>query len=154
MPNQAYRRLVYRGNFSVECVIDFGDALLSAKYPNGYREDVIIGLATGLRAWKLSYPALMTTAFISPPDAEPTSRADYVWNFYVDSKSAGNAPFILTCPRDGKDYLCYFPEDKLSYTLVDLFLRTSGLTIEQINVRGVNTLDDGSLGLASGGDEI
>ncbi|HEV7376609.1 MAG TPA: hypothetical protein VGN95_17990 [Pyrinomonadaceae bacterium] len=123
-----YEKLFFRGNFGLTRDIDFSEALLSARYPGGYREDVIIGSTAGLRAWKLSYPALLKNTLVKPPDREPESRHDYIWNFFCRSKSAGNLPFKLE-DTDGKLYLCIFTSDKLTYNQVDFFLSTSGLDI-------------------------
>jgi hypothetical protein len=135
--------LIYRGNFEVTARIDYAGALLSAEYGNGYREDAVVGIP--LRSWALTYSALNRRVNVQPQDAEPIDRLNYIWNFVTSSKDNGNALFKLRCPRDGKLYLAYFPEDILELTLVDRYLATTGLQIKQRNVRGINTLSDGSI---------
>lgn len=154
MPDNEFERLEYRGNFQVTCDLDFSESLLSARYPGGFREDVIIGSPNGLRTWRLTYANLNRDVLFKPTNGEPISREQYIWQFYARSKSGGNLPFIITCPLDRKDYLAIFTEDKLSYVLVDRRVRTTGLAIEQVFVKGVNTLEDGSLGEATNPDEI
>lgn len=138
-----YRLLVYRGNFEVTAGIDYGEALLCAKYPFGYMETAVVGIP--VRDWALTYTALHRRVKVQLPNGEAVSRLDYVWSFYGGSKGAGNEPFILRCPRNGKLYLAYFPDDRLEYRLVDHFLATAGLSIKQMNVKGVTTNADGSL---------
>ncbi|MDT5061533.1 MAG: hypothetical protein QOH63_1992 [Acidobacteriota bacterium] len=154
MPDQSYKKLLYRGNFEVVCEIDFSESLLSARYAGGYHETAVIGSPNGLRTWRLKYTALHKNVLLNFPGSEPMSREEYIWQFFCNSKGSGNLPFILTCPRDSKDYLGIFKEDALSFTLIDQFLRTTGLTIEQCFVRGTNTLSDGSLGDSSNPDQI
>jgi hypothetical protein len=138
-----YKQLSYRGNFEVTACIDYGEALLSAKYPFGYMETAVIGVP--LRDWTLAYTALHRRVKIQLSNGEALSRLDYVWSFVCASKDGGNEPFILRCPRDGKLYLAHFPDNRLEYRLVDQFLATSGLAIKQMNVKGVTVNADGSL---------
>jgi hypothetical protein len=153
MPDLQFERLQYRGNYQVTCEVDFSESLLSARYAGGFREDVVIGSPNGLRAWRLSYPALHKHAPAQTESGdhvvesgEIVSREQYIWRIYCRSKAGGNIPVVLRCPMDGKDYLCIFPEDRLSFTLLDHYMRTTGVQLEQTYVKGVNTLDDGSLG--------
>jgi hypothetical protein len=138
-----YPTLEYRGNFHVKCGIDHAGALLSAEYAGGYREDVVVGVP--LRDWSLTYSALINRAMITLEGGAPIDRASYVWNFYNESKDNGNRPFRMRCPRDGKFYLCFFPQDRMEFEMVNRRLSTTGLQIKQVYVRGVSTLDDGSL---------
>lgn len=154
MPDVAFKRLIYRGNFALTRRVDYGGSLLGTKYAGGYREDVIVGSPNGLRSWTLNYTALNSRVMVQPKGAEPKDRLSYVWDFIRESKGGGNLPFILTDPEDGKDYLAVFTDDLFEVEKLDLFLSTTGLNVEQVYVRGVNTLDDGSLGEATNSDEI
>jgi hypothetical protein len=138
-----FAQLIYRGNFQLTAGIDYGGALLSAKFPNGYRRTAVVGVP--LRDWKLTYSALHRRVKVQLPNGESMSRLDYVWAMYCSSKGSGNYPFVLRCARDGKLYLAVFTDDRLEYSLIDQFLATSGLAIEQAAVRGVTTNADGSL---------
>jgi hypothetical protein len=84
------------------------------------------------------------------------SRADYLWNFFIRHKTGYadwvNRPFIIN--TDGKDYLAIFADHVMTRTLFRTKLYSSGLKIEQTRVRGVNTLEDGSLGEAINPDGI
>jgi len=139
-----YKLLLYRGNFSLERSIDFSESFLSARYANGYREDVIVGSTSGLRGWRLTYSALHRHAYVELDNGAKVSRHDYVWNFFVESKSAGNQPFLIR-DTDGGLFLCVFSQDKLTYQQVDHFLSTSGLEVEQISIKGVAVNADGSV---------
>jgi hypothetical protein len=145
------QRLIYRGNFSLRRKKDYGDALIRTRYGGGFTETAIIG--AGLRSWALTYSAL-TNSPITLPSGLIKSRLDYVWDFFCDSKDGGNTRFILTDAKDNKDYLCEFTDDAIEVEMVNFLLSTTGLNIEQVNVKGINTLPDGSLGDAGTGVEI
>jgi hypothetical protein len=149
----SFPRLIYRGHYEVVCNIDFTESILSATYPGGYEETTVVGSENGRRSWSLKYPNNNKRAMIYPKDAEPVSRDQYIWDFVCTSISGGRIPFIMQCPRDGKDYLCLFKDNNLSYTLVDQFCRSTGLQIIQVAVKGVATLADGSLGEPVSPDE-
>jgi hypothetical protein len=155
MPDRGHPRLVYRGHYEVTCEGDWGQTFLQADYPGGYFETSVIGHPSGLRTWSLRYPALKKELMVQPDDGgEPVPRDQYIWDFVEWSKGGGNLPFVMKCPRDGKDYLCVFKENKLSMRLVDESLRTTGLVVQQVFVRGVSFNDDGSLGEQTNTDEI
>lgn len=141
-----YEKLSYRGNFSLTKKVDYGETLLTTKYAGGYQESIIVGHTHGLSAWTLKYTALLNTAYIDVPGYGLQPRDKYIWHFIQRSKGGGNLPFVISCPMDGKDYLCTFPDDDFSFELVDFKLRTTGLTVAQVFVRGVTFQADGSLG--------
>lgn len=143
----------YLGQFSIKRGIDFSDILLSAKYPGGYREDAIIG-EFGLRSWSLHYSVLLEGTYVQIPSGDLVPRLDYIWNFFSESKLAGNAPFIIRDPYDRKDYLAIFTATKIDMNMVDHELSTTGLQIEQVFVKGVTFLADGSFGESTNTDEI
>jgi len=137
--------LLYRGHFHVTEELDYSGSILGAGLGWGYRTDETI--FPPLRACTLSYPTLHKDAMIlvsTGPDVF-VSRHDYLWAFYEASKTAGNKPFLMKSPKDGKYFLWRFADNKLSYELIDLFLASSGVKLEQANVQGVTPdHDDGS----------
>ncbi len=141
-----YPILRYRGNFDLERVIDYSGVNLSTKYPNGYREDVIIGIE--LRNWGLTYSALTETGMVTVSDGVQLSRREYIESFLHTSKINGNAPFIINDPVDRKNYLSIFSEDVLKYsvTMTHQLLSSTGLKIEQVYVTGETFNSDGSFG--------
>jgi hypothetical protein len=154
MPDVEFQRLLYRGNFALKRKLDFSESLLSTRYAGGFREDVIVGSPNGLRSWSLTYSALINRVNLNLPGNIIKDRLSYIWDFFSASKSGGNIPFIITDPEDNKDYLAIFSALFIEVDKVDFYLSTTGLQIEQLFVRGVNTLADGSLGTAENPDEI
>lgn len=132
-----YETLIYRGHFRVVEDLDYEAALLSAEYGGGYRVDEIVFPA--LRTCSLSYPTLHKDAMIlvsEDPDVF-VSRHHYLWDFYKARKDAGNEPFLMKSPRDAKWFLWIFTDNKLSYELLDLYMASSSVKLQQVNVRGV-----------------
>lgn len=127
--------LAYRGHFRVTEDLDYSDAILSAGYGGGYRIDEIVFPA--LRACTLSYPTLHKDAMIEVEPDVFESRHDYLWNFYKARKDAGNEPFLMKSPRDGKWFLWVFTDNSLSYELLDLYMASSSVKLQQVNVRGI-----------------
>lgn len=127
--------LAYRGHFRVTEDLDYSDAILSAGYGGGYRVDEIVFPA--LRACSLSYPTLHKDAMIEVEPDVFESRHDYLWNFYKARKDAGNEPFLMKSPRDGKWFLWVFTDNNLSYELLDLYMASSSVKLQQVNVRGI-----------------
>lgn len=143
LPADDFETLIYRGHFSVTEELDYSEAILSAGYGGGYRVDEIVFPA--LRACSLSYPNLHKDAMIEVSEDVFVSRHDYLWDFYKARKDAGNQPFLMKSPKDGKWFLWVFADNKLSYELLDLFMASSGVKLQQVNVRGVTAdNDDGS----------
>lgn len=127
--------LAYRGHFRVTEDLDYSDAILSAGYGGGYRVDEIVFPA--LRACTLSYPTLHKDAMIEVEPDVFESRHDYLWNFYKARKDAGNEPFLMKSPRDSKWFLWVFTDNSLSYELLDLYMASSSVKLQQVNVRGI-----------------
>lgn len=125
-----YSTLVYRGHFRVVEELDFSGSVLSAGFGWGYQ--IADTIFPPLRACTLSYPTLHRDAMIGL-----VSRHDYLWNFYEARKTAANEPFLMKSPKDGKWFLWRFADDKLSYELLDLYMASSGVKLEQANVQGV-----------------
>lgn len=130
-----YETLIYRGHFRVVEELDYEGAMLSAGQGGGYRIDEIIFPA--LRACTLSYPTLHKDIMIEVEEDVFESRHDYLWNFYKARKDAGNEPFLMKSPKDGAWFLWVFADNKLSYELIDLYMASSGVKLQQVNVRGV-----------------
>lgn len=150
MPIEGIRQLQYRGNFALKRRKDYTGAILSVRYTGGYREDVTI--AQPLRGWSLTYSAL-TNTLVPLTDAEPVDRLTYIWDFYCASKDNSNAPFIVA-DLDNKLYLCVFTEQLIETSHVDYKLATTGLQLEQVYVKGVNTNADGSIESGDNPDRI
>jgi hypothetical protein len=157
MPNLEYERLQKIGDFGLTASIRF--EMVSRRMGRGRRRTVLFGDRTGLRSWKLVYKVLPDTQDgpVQTTPAELESRANYIWNLFCRSKT-GHAdvdrPVIVTCPRDGKDYLAVFTDHELSYEMFMAKLYSSGLQLEQTTRPDVNTLPDGSLGEPGNPDEI
>lgn len=130
-----YEVLLYRGHFRVTEDLDYSDAILSGGYGGGYRVDEIVFPA--LRACSLSYPTLHKDAMIEVEPDVFESRHDYLWNFYKARKDAGNEPFLMKSPKDAKWFLWIFTDSKLSYELLDLYMASSSVKLQQVNVKGV-----------------
>src|ERR1051326_8725915 len=135
MPLPIVPTLIYRGHFHVTEELDYSEAILSAGKGGGYRVDEIIFPA--LRASALSYPTLHKDAMIEVSTGVFKSRHDYLWDFYKARKDAGNEPFLMKSPKDGKWFLWVFADNKLSYELIDLYMASSGVKLQQVNVRGL-----------------
>jgi hypothetical protein len=140
-----YPELQYLGNFQLTSEIEF-PGVLEANYGDGYGDSAIVGSTAGTRLWSLTYSALFRQPFGAGASSFVSqSRADYVFEFYVARMAAGNEPFVVYCPRARKRFLACFVDKKLTFTLVDYRLATSGLNLRQRRVSGVTTNDDGSV---------
>jgi len=135
--------LKYRGHFECEIGVSYKDAKLGASLGGGYKtvENIFPPLLYG----SLYYPTLHRDAMIEVEPDTFVDRLTYIWSFYRTSKDNADQPFLMKSPLDGKWYLWDFPDDDLSIRLVDLFMGSSGLKIEQRYVEGVTPdNEDGS----------
>lgn len=132
-----YSILIYRGHFHCEVGLTYKDAILSAGYGGGFRSDELV--FPPLRTASLSYPTLNIDAMIEVTTGVFKNRLQYIWDFFRASKDAGNKPFLMKSPNpaDNKFYLWVFSDPDLSIELVDIFMGTSGLKLEQVYVKGV-----------------
>jgi hypothetical protein len=157
MPDLAYPRLIFRGFFPLRRTTQ-EDYILSTEYPGGYRDDAIIGAPVDLLTWELSYPHISHLHYIELPNGERKTRFEYLRDFRRDSKINGNRPFVIQDPVDGKDYLAIFADDSVSMDVTKTpeqpMQMATTMLIKQVFVRGVNFLDDGSLGDYTGNAEI
>ena len=119
----------------------------------------------GVLRWHLVYKVLPGT-LDSPIQLEPNdplaawlgkfgpiSRAAYVFEFFCMMKASAVSTFIITCLFDGKNYLVEFEDDELTYEMTATQLFTSGVNLVQVDEPDMNTLDDGSLGEATGNEQ-
>lgn len=127
--------LIYRGHFRMTMGFDHSGSLLSAEYGGGLRDDEVI--FPKLRTGSLSYPTLHRDITIEVEEDVFVNRLEYIVGFYNTSKENGNEPFLMKSPLDGKWFLWFFPEDDLSVELIDLYMGTTGLKIQQRYVQGV-----------------
>ena len=74
-------------------------------------------------------------------------RATYVWDFFNARKGGEVKSFIITCPRDGKDYLVVFEDTELTLETFNVRLYSTGLTLVQVDEPDMPTNEDGSLDL-------
>lgn len=149
-----YERLKDIGSFGLTCSIGF--AFLKAQFGDGFRKSALVGSAAGTRSWKLVYKTLPDTrdgGFLTNA-GEIQSRANYLWELFCSCKAAGDLPDIITCPRDGKDYMAVFDDDALSYEMFSHRLFSTGLNLSQYRAQEINTLEDGSLGASDNPDRI
>lgn len=130
-----YSILIYRGHFECEIGVSYKAAKLGAPFGGGYKtvENIFPPLLYG----SLSYPTLHRDAMIEVEPDTFVNRLDYIWAFYRESKDNADKPFLMKSPLDGKWYLWDFPDDDLSIRLVDLYMGSTGLKIEQRYVEGV-----------------
>lgn len=132
---EGYSQLIYRGHFECEIGVSYKAAKLGASLGGGFKEaeNIFPPLLYG----SLSYPTLHRDAMIEVAEDTFVNRLDYIWAFYRASKDAADKPFLMKSPLDGKWYLWDFPDDDLSIRLVDLYMGSSGLKIEQRYISGV-----------------
>ena len=130
-----FPKLIYRGHFDCEIGVSYKAAKLVASLGGGFKEAEII--FPPLLYGSLSYPTLHRDAMIEVAEDTFVNRLDYIWSFYRSSKDNADKPFLMKSPLDSKWYLWDFPDDDLSIRLVDLYMGSSGLKIEQRYVQGV-----------------
>jgi hypothetical protein len=144
-----FERLIYRGHFPLRRVAS-EDYLISTEYPGGYRDDAVIGAPIELHSWELSFPHVSHLKYVQLPTGERKARFEYLRDFRRDSKSQGNRPFVVRDPVDLKDYLAIFADDSVSMDVTKTesqpMQMATTMPIKQVLVRGVDFLDDGSLG--------
>lgn len=143
MPLPDFPILIYRGHFECEIGVSYKDAKLAASLGGGYKE--VENVFPPLLYGSLSYPTLHRDAMIEVEEDTFVNRLDYIFSFYRESKDNADQPFLMKSPLDGKWYLWNFSDDELSIRLVDLYMGSTGLKIEQVYVKGVTPdNEDGS----------
>jgi hypothetical protein len=151
---EEFEKLKITGSFGLSCGIEFD--ILSIEYGDGYHDSALVGSEEGTRSWQLIYKVLPGSqdGMIQVSDTVLQPRSDYLWDFVCRRMKEGNSSFILTCPRDGKDYLVGFVEPRTTYEMFAVRLFSTGLLIKQRRERGVASLDDSSLGVSENTDSF
>jgi hypothetical protein len=156
MPDLAFERLEYVVLDGQEVDIEF--AVLSAQFGDGHGARALVGSPAGLRTWRIKYDHLARQPHRRTGRFSVESAASYLWGFWCDRMAEGNSSFVRSFvdPRDNKrkDWLVGFTETKLTYTEFRQRFYTTGIEVRQRRERGVNFLDDGSLGEHTNPDEI
>lgn len=132
---EGYSKLIYRGHFECEIGVSYKEAKLGASFGGGFKQ--VENIFPPLLFGSLSYPTLHRDAMIEVETDVFVNRLDYIWTFYRTSKDNADQPFLMKSPLDGKWYLWDFPDDDLSIRLIDLYMGSTGLKIEQRYVEGV-----------------
>lgn len=137
MPLPDLPQLIYRGHFQVTVGISYKDAALSASFGGGY--STTENIFPPLRSAGLRYPTLNVDAMIEVSTGVFKNRLQYIWDFFRASKDAGNKPFLMKSPNpaDNKYFLWVFSDPDLTIDLIDLFMGSSGLKLDQVYVKGV-----------------
>jgi hypothetical protein len=65
------------------------------------------------------------------------TRAEYLWQFFLRSKAAGNQPFWIWDVKTNKSYLVSFTEHRLSYQIFCAQVYGAGLQLKQRRVRSI-----------------
>lgn len=116
---------------------------LRATYGDGYVEGAVIGSPEGLRKWKVKIAVLPHTEDYSVNAGEHglQTRAEYLWKFYV-RHNVQNAfkPFWVRDPFLQQDYLIEFVEEELDYAMLCALAYSTGLTLRQRRVHGVESV--------------
>lgn len=157
MPDLAFPRLLYKGHFGFKRTSE-EQYVLSTEYPGGYRDDAIIGAPIDLLTWELTYSNTSQLIYVELPNGARKTRFDYLTDFRHDSKANGNRPFVVQDPLDKKDRLAIFADNSfemsVSKDVSSPMLIATTMIVKQVFVRGVDFLDDGTLGEYTGNAEI
>ncbi|HEY0098381.1 MAG TPA: hypothetical protein VGB76_05445 [Pyrinomonadaceae bacterium] len=115
---------------------------LRGNYGDGYGEAVVIGSPTGLRKWKFKVDVLphFDDYLINAGERGFQTRAQYLWEFYIRHNVA-NAfkPFWVRDPFLKQDFLAEIVEEELDYMMLCSIAYSTGLTIRQRRVHGVES---------------
>lgn len=112
-------------------------ALLKASFGDGYSAAARVGAPSGLRSWAIRIDVLPDSSDQGAPLLEGRTRADYLWTFFLTSKSQANSLFWLEDPKDGAFYLAEFADDELSYEIFCAKVYGAGLQLTQRRAQGV-----------------
>jgi hypothetical protein len=122
-----------------------GGSNLRANYGDGYGEGAVIGSPAGLRGWKVKIGVLPHTEDYSINAGEHglQTRALYLWRFY-ERHNVANAfkPFWMRDPFLLQDFLVEIAEERLSYAMLCRLAYSTGLTLRQRRVHGVESPSD------------
>jgi hypothetical protein len=123
----AYPHLKTIGDYGLTVSVALDE--IGADYGDGYDASVLTGDARGLLSWALKYQTLPGAAADLP--INDAAQADYLWDFFLARKAAGNESFTVRDPRSGNIYLVKFAESNLSYEMVLCKLWSTGLKLQQ-----------------------
>lgn len=117
---------------------------LRTGYGSGYGEGAVIGLS--LQTWKIKIAVLPDSEgedLILAGEFGYQTRARYLWDFFV-RHNVDNArkPFWLRDPVSGRDYLAEISEDALDFEMLCRVAFSTGLTLTQRRVPGVESPSD------------
>lgn len=113
--------------------------LAKGEYGDGFAPAAaVIGDPAGLRAWSVQIGILPDSSDQVPLIGGKT-RADYLWDFFLASKAAGNEPFWVEDPRDDQFYLAEFVDDVLTYEILCSRAYSTGLQLRQRRVTDQET---------------
>lgn len=108
--------------------IDTAGAVLEADFGDGYGKGAVIGQP--LRDWAMRVDVLPDSDK-QVPKVDDQTRSEYLWNFYLASRMAGNYPFWLEDDKDGLFYLASFVDKRLSYEILCSKIYSTGLQLSQ-----------------------
>lgn len=129
----AYERLNTSGFLFTQTKVAVN--ILSGDFGDGFAPpSAVIGNPSGLRGWTIRIDALPDSNIV--PLIEGKTRADYLWDFFVASKAAGNKPFWVEDPKTDLFYLASFTDDEISYEILCSKVYSTGLTLRQRRVSG------------------
>jgi len=136
-----------------------GMTLLTADYGEGFQDATVIG--SGLRTWAIKIAVLPGQSGFAPA-VEDQTRADYLWDFFVEKKLAGDEPFWVFDFKDDVFHLASFVDHSLSFEMLCAKIYSTGLQLRQRRLAGVTApiagfpiLDEtGDAILDENGDEI
>ena len=147
-------RLKYLGHFSLSVALKHASVVIKLSLRR--RIEVTVDDTRGVRSWKLTYKSLPGTPD-GPIELDGDEgigaaetllpREKYVWDFFNARKGGEVKSFIITCPRDGKDYLVVFDDAEITFETFAVRLYSTGLTLVQVDEADMPTLEDGSLDL-------
>jgi hypothetical protein len=109
-------------------------AVATADFGDGFDAGALIGSAEGLRAWNVKIDVLPDSSNQAPL-VDGKTRANYLWDFFLTSKAAGDRPFWIEDVKDGKFYLASFTEHTLSYDVLCSKAYSTGLSLRQRRAR-------------------
>jgi hypothetical protein len=115
---------------------DVAPAVLSADYGNAYRSrGAVIGAPT--RSWAARIDALPDDPALALVEGQ--SRASYLWDFFIASKTANDDPFYFYDFKDDRYYLASFADDELSFEILCAKVFSTGLQFRERRAIGIES---------------
>jgi len=152
-----YEELQLLGDFGLVEGIEFEG--FRHQMSAGFYRSILTGARSGNRFFQLTYKVLpdSNNSPIQRDEATLEARATYLWEFFCRHKTGYveiDRPFFVTDIATGKRFLVIFEDWIFQRELFRTRLYSSQLKVRYARVPGVNTLDDGSLGVFTSGQEI